>query len=209
MKCNKCNQESPTDSLFCQYCGANLEEQEPERKLPSFRELFKDEIFLTMRAWDGTLASVPESMAENFQKRQTEIKLENAEKTIETLNQQLIFSKNEIISHKLNEELLNDKLYKQIEIFEKYKRFSATACAILIITCIITGIICYKTGYEKSLKENQPYSDDGSPTVYITPSGSKYHAKYCDYVNGNAIEISLEQAEAQGYTDCSKCVTPR
>lgn len=51
-----------------------------------------------------------------------------------------------------------------------------------------------------------PSSDaDSSETVYITNSGSKYHADGCQYLANSKIEISLKKAKARGYTACSVC----
>lgn len=89
-------------------------------------------------------------------------------------------------------------------------------CTILIIAAVITGFIAYNTGYDigydagykKGFKDNQPIAKDKTPIVYITPSGSKYHSKNCDYVDrGNLIEISVKQAKAKDYTACSYCST--
>ena len=41
--------------------------------------------------------------------------------------------------------------------------------------------------------------------VYITNSGSKYHAAGCRYLRKSKIEISLSDAQAQGYEPCSVC----
>lgn len=45
--------------------------------------------------------------------------------------------------------------------------------------------------------------------VYVTDSGSKYHASGCRYLSESKIEISLDKAKAQGYTACSVCNPPR
>lgn len=43
-----------------------------------------------------------------------------------------------------------------------------------------------------------------STTVYVTPSGSKYHRKDCSYTT-TVRAMTISQAEAQGYTPCSRC----
>lgn len=42
-------------------------------------------------------------------------------------------------------------------------------------------------------------------TVYITNSGDKYHSSGCQYTRKSCIPISLSDAQAQGYTPCSRC----
>jgi hypothetical protein len=42
-------------------------------------------------------------------------------------------------------------------------------------------------------------------TVYVTNTGSKYHRAGCRYLKQSRIPISLEEAEAQGYSACSVC----
>ena len=48
-------------------------------------------------------------------------------------------------------------------------------------------------------------------TVYITNTGSKYHASGCRYLSKSQIPIpiSLSDAKAQGYGACSVCKPPR
>ena len=45
-------------------------------------------------------------------------------------------------------------------------------------------------------------------TVYITKSGSKYHAESCSSLSSSAIPISLESALSQGYEPCNRCNPP-
>ncbi len=53
-------------------------------------------------------------------------------------------------------------------------------------------------------QEQEPTSE----TVYITKTGEKYHRDGCQYLSKSQIEISLEDAIAQGYTPCSVCDPP-
>lgn len=41
--------------------------------------------------------------------------------------------------------------------------------------------------------------------VYVTKSGKKYHTEDCSSLSKSKIEINKEDAEAKGYTPCSKC----
>jgi hypothetical protein len=42
-------------------------------------------------------------------------------------------------------------------------------------------------------------------TVYITKSGSKYHAEGCRYLKSSKIPVTLKVAKEQGYGACSVC----
>lgn len=41
--------------------------------------------------------------------------------------------------------------------------------------------------------------------VYVTPTGTKYHAKHCRYYNENSAQMTVEEAEQAGYTPCKVC----
>ena len=60
--------------------------------------------------------------------------------------------------------------------------------------------------YGMGFEANKPLADDGSPIVYITPTGSKYHSGGCDYLTkNNKIEISVNRAREKNYSPCSAC----
>jgi hypothetical protein len=42
-------------------------------------------------------------------------------------------------------------------------------------------------------------------TVYITPTGKKYHTEFCRTIKGNKTAVSLEDAKARGYEACKVC----
>ena len=44
-----------------------------------------------------------------------------------------------------------------------------------------------------------------SAIVYVTNTGSKYHKDSCSYLKKSKIQMSLSEAQSQGYTACSKC----
>lgn len=50
-----------------------------------------------------------------------------------------------------------------------------------------------------------PAAPSGGGTVYITKTGAKYHQGGCSYLSQSKIPIGLADAEAQGYTPCSRC----
>ncbi|MCD8086493.1 MAG: hypothetical protein LUF28_09290 [Clostridiales bacterium] len=49
---------------------------------------------------------------------------------------------------------------------------------------------------------------EGDTLVYITASGEKYHLSTCRYVKDGGIEISLADAQEQGYEPCKVCCPP-
>lgn len=71
----------------------------------------------------------------------------------------------------------------------------------------------YQAGYETGVSDTkEAYSSPRSSsnvTVYITASGEKYHEKGCSYLSTSAIPIALKTAQADGYTDCSRCRPPK
>ena len=62
---------------------------------------------------------------------------------------------------------------------------------------------------ETTVTENSPMTssqaEPQSVTVYITRTGEKYHRWGCQYLRQSQIAISLDDAEARGYTACSRC----
>lgn len=90
-----------------------------------------------------------------------------------------------------------------------------------IIICLVTSLIliaagvtaCYITSkqfYQKGYNDHIYYAEDGTPIVYITKSGNKYHNEYCFHLeNGISVDISLARAQKMGYTRCSVCNPPQ
>lgn len=105
-----------------------------------------------------------------------------------------------------NETVYKEELnyYKQIK---KYilKRFIPICIIISIIICTILSYLCYQWGYSTNNNIERNSLNDTSPLVYVTPSGTKYHKKSCTYVKNNSIAISINQAQSENYTPCSKC----
>jgi endonuclease YncB( thermonuclease family) len=52
-------------------------------------------------------------------------------------------------------------------------------------------------------------AEAGGPQVYVTPHGRKYHRADCQYVRNGAKALSLAEAQALGYTPCSRCKPPQ
>lgn len=70
------------------------------------------------------------------------------------------------------------------------------------------GIPEKKTDLFKYKDETPPQKEDSATsdvTVYITRTGSKYHAFGCRYLSKSCIPISLKEAISKGYTPCSVC----
>lgn len=51
----------------------------------------------------------------------------------------------------------------------------------------------------------QQQSQQNEETVYITNTGEKYHRDGCQYLSKSKHAISLSDAQARGYTPCSRC----
>lgn len=49
------------------------------------------------------------------------------------------------------------------------------------------------------------YATDGTETVYVTKTGSKYHTYGCDYLNGQPLKTTLSNAIDKGYSPCKMC----
>lgn len=54
--------------------------------------------------------------------------------------------------------------------------------------------------------EPEPEPEPESETVYITDSGTKYHRSGCGSLWNSRSAISLDEAEARGYTACLRCL---
>lgn len=68
------------------------------------------------------------------------------------------------------------------------------------------------TGGASESEEESMESDngsDGSVTVHITKSGTKYHVQGCRHLSKSDMEISLTDALERGYEPCSDCNPPQ
>ena len=192
----------------------------------NIRELFKDEVFMTAKTWDGELASIPQSMVKEFKEEQERLKAEHL-KTSEYKSKSFARKK----CGKLLPEgskfclscgakqtkglFLFDKGYPKLDInrlaftteeecekglhdyYRKVKRFILTRFIIIgVIICIIMCLIVGRLFYNKGFDDNQPIAKDSSPIVYITPSGTKYHKKNCKHIDKNKA-ISISANQAK------------
>lgn len=57
-------------------------------------------------------------------------------------------------------------------------------------------------------EEEAPGGEDAEVVVYITKTGTKYHVATCGTLKQSKIEITLEEAKAQGYEPCKLCNPP-
>lgn len=57
-------------------------------------------------------------------------------------------------------------------------------------------------------EEEAPGVEDAEVVVYITKTGTKYHVATCGTLKQSKIEITLEEAKAQGYEPCKLCNPP-
>lgn len=62
---------------------------------------------------------------------------------------------------------------------------------------------------ETGAAQSGDVSDDTAPIVYITESGTKYHAPGCSYLKDSAIKIQLSKALSEGFEPCSRCTPAR
>ena len=75
----------------------------------------------------------------------------------------------------------------------------------LIILIMLSSIILLP-GCKKAGGGNSTYqSGSNTTTVYITNTGSKYHASGCRYLRKSCISISKDDAIKRGYSPCSVC----
>ena len=122
---------------------------------------------------------------------------------------------------------LNNKSIKQSKAI---KRLVLILC-LSLITNIVFGInginpadsqqlyndgytVGYNDGYDdgqsnrvstQSNKDQWTNDDYAENTVYITDTGSKYHQYGCQYLRESCHEVSLSDAQSEGYTACSVC----
>lgn len=62
------------------------------------------------------------------------------------------------------------------------------------------------SSYDSSASSDNSSSDNYTEqTVYITDTGGKYHNYGCQYLSQSCHSISLSNAQAQGYSSCSRC----
>lgn len=128
------------------------------------------------------------------------------------------------LRYKTENEKLGTFYLCQPESNKSKRAWLSFAAAILAICCIGLSIVfCYyngksmyqkgeAAGYEQGIadtKSKYSASNSSGVKVYVTPSGSRYHEKGCDYLSDKAFQISLKEAKKNGYTACSKCNPPK
>lgn len=61
----------------------------------------------------------------------------------------------------------------------------------------------------KTAAKAKPAADQGTPTVYITDTGKKYHREGCSSLSRSKHAVSLADAQSQGYGPCQNCKPPQ
>ena len=113
---------------------------------------------------------------------------------------------------------------KDIDLKLKYQKMLFLAlivliCMLFLIGAFFYGNIKYNAGYEVGYSEGyeagvtitkRKYANSSGTqvTVYVDPSGNKYHEKGCLYLSNDAITISLKDATDSGYAPCTECNPP-
>ena len=62
---------------------------------------------------------------------------------------------------------------------------------------------------QESSTQQTASSDNQGTTVYITPTGKKYHNAGCRTIKNSSTAMSLSEAKAEGYTPCKVCNPPQ
>ena len=74
--------------------------------------------------------------------------------------------------------------------------------ALLLALCLsVSGLTACRSSAEDETTQIENIED----VVYITDTGTKYHAKGCQYLSQSCKEIDRSEAEDKGYTPCSRC----
>lgn len=127
------------------------------------------------------------------------------------------------LCYKSENEKLDQFYFNQFKASKFKKTFVSFLAVALAICCIGLSVFCYyngksmyrkgeASGYEQGVadtKSKYSASNSSGVKVYVTPSGSRYHEKGCDYLSDKAFPISLKEAKKNGYTACSKCNPPK
>ncbi len=97
--------------------------------------------------------------------------------------------------------------------FIKSERFLYITIAVLFLTAFIT--VYLKTEQKLDIiREAEPVvihdvttkkNEEEERTVYVTPSGKKYHLDGCDYLSEKRMAVSLKDALKGKYEACAYC----
>ncbi|KAF5034576.1 hypothetical protein DSECCO2_594680 [anaerobic digester metagenome] len=119
-----------------------------------------------------------------------------------------------------NQKEVNQERFREIKALKIFSFVLIFVCLLLSVASYYNGKSEYKNGYESGYNigyvagqqdTKKTYSSprhNSRATVYVTPSGTKYHEKGCQYLNEGGIPISLKEAKSGGYSPCSKCDPP-
>lgn len=78
---------------------------------------------------------------------------------------------------------------------------------LLVFLCLLVAAPVAVVPFERPALQNQ--SDSRTETVYVTRTGKRYHRDGCRYLSASRFAMSLEDAEARGYTPCRVCRPPQ
>ncbi len=96
-------------------------------------------------------------------------------------------------------------IIKIISTFLKYKLF-------IILGALLVIISAFGIYFEHNNKPSIPSSANNaiieSDIYYVTPTGSRYHRDCCKHIKyrNNALQVSLNDAEKDGYSPCLDCI---
>lgn len=97
--------------------------------------------------------------------------------------------------------------------FVKSERFIYAVIAVAFLGAFLAVYLKTEQKLE-TLREAEPVvihdintekTDTQQRTVYITPSGKKYHLDGCEHLSGKEIAVSLEDALNAQYEPCAYC----
>ena len=74
----------------------------------------------------------------------------------------------------------------------------------LLLALVLSASAMTGCGSEKA-KDDVTTQDVIEDVVYITDTGTKYHADGCRYLSQSCHEIDRQEAEDKGYEPCSVC----
>lgn len=113
----------------------------------------------------------------------------------------------------INNYLLTEKVFC---LKNKISKEKLIYVSLISLFCIVTVILAFRihTKVEEISSATAvvihditttAIADRGKKTVFVTPSGTKYHLDGCTYLGENRFSVTKEEAINAGYESCSKC----
>lgn len=96
-------------------------------------------------------------------------------------------------------------IIKTISTILKHKLLIILGALLLIISAFVFYVACNN---QTSLPSSTNNVNTESAIYYVTPLGNSYHRKFCKHIKyrNNALQISLNDAEKDGYSPCLDCI---